>query len=712
MVRPTLTSSLFPAFVSFALLAPMAACKADPSDGTRSPGGSANRMRALVPWPEIDRPVGKIGGGEQDAVVIVAIESYDYVPAVPGAVQNATDWQAYFTSSLGVPVERVRLLTNQHATREAIEGALATAAGQAGAQGRVWFVFVGHGAPSRGGTDGLLLGSDVRQTADSMEARGVKHSDVLARLEQSAAQPVVLLDACFSGRTGGGDALAEGLQPTQVANLSTPKRAVVLAAAASDQYAGALPGRSRPAFSYLALGALRGWGDVDGDGRVTAAEVQAYANQALRSTLQGRAQEADLAGPGETALASSGQEAGPDLAALQRALTEGDTMFNGDGLVLGELPTLRLGDISQRQMADEVDLASIDMEKEKQLEAQYLAMQNAKKKVEQAREASKSDPTGEKQKKAWCDLARLEDPNPYRTEAERACNQASSYVEQRRRLVSAMARDWREKVVPFMGLASRTVQDKRKVMDAFVRAYGVLEEQDPVTLATAALSDLKGGSVPKWAGRDAKDIMGEALDFVSIPGGSFDGRWITSFEMARTETTVAQYQACVSAGVCTPPDSDGSYDNWGKPGRDEHPVNSVDWFQAKAFCEWAGGRLPTEQEWEWAARGRGEGRAFPWGSAAPRCSRAVIFGGGDGCGEDRTWPVGSKPQGASRDGLQDMAGNVWEWTDSWYDDEKETRVPRGGSWHNGGALYFRADHRVGNDPSNRNYGFGFRCART
>lgn len=223
---------------------------------TSSVAGSATRLRALVPWPDLDDAADAVAGGENDAAVIVALESYSFVPAVPGAMTNGLAWQRYFTQTLKVPVDRVRVLTNAEATKEEIETALDRAAKQAAAGGRVWFVFIGHGAPSRTGQDGLLLGSDVQRTTDSLERRSLRHSEVVTRLEQSAAQPVLVLDACFSGQTAGEETLCEGCQPVGLAEFKVPKKAIVLSAAKADQVAGALPGRAHPAFSYLVLGAL------------------------------------------------------------------------------------------------------------------------------------------------------------------------------------------------------------------------------------------------------------------------------------------------------------------------------------------------------------------------------------------------------------------------------------------------------------------------
>ena len=135
---------------------------------------------------------------------------------------------------------------------------------------------------------------------------------------------------------------------------------------------------------------------------------------------------------------------------------------------------------------------------------------------------------------------------------------------------------------------------------------------------------------------------------------------VKSFQLAKTEVTNKQYKACVEAGACTPP---SSYE-----GGDDQPVVNVDWNQAKAFSEWVGGRLPSEAEWEYAARSGGKERKYPWGDEEPSCERAVMNQGGNGCGRNATWPVCSKTAGNTSQGLCDMAGNVWEWTQDWYHD--------------------------------------------
>ena len=191
-------------------------------------------------------------------------------------------------------------------------------------------------------------------------------------------------------------------------------------------------------------------------------------------------------------------------------------------------------------------------------------------------------------------------------------------------------------------------------------------------------------------------------DMGSIPGATFqmisDRRSVTlpSFCVDRTEVTVIAYKACVVAGACTTPGPG----NWGKSGKDNHPINSVSWFQANDYCKWNGKRLPSEEEWEYAARGNAPSQ-YPWGNDPPD-GRACFSGGG-------TCPVGAYPSGDSPFGLKDMSGNVWEWTTS---GSPEHRIFRGGPWY-GDAPSQGVDARITDADSahGTDTGSGFRCAR-
>ena len=194
---------------------------------------------------------------------------------------------------------------------------------------------------------------------------------------------------------------------------------------------------------------------------------------------------------------------------------------------------------------------------------------------------------------------------------------------------------------------------------------------------------------------------------------------------ARSETTVAQYRACVEAGKFESKHhwdkSDHNSCNWGYADRDHHPMNCVMWYGAEQFCEWVGGRLPTEEEWE-AEASNGGSRVYPWGSEESSCSRCVMDDGyikgavpgsdTKGCGRMQTWPVCSKRSGDSVSGLCDMVGNVWEWTISWSKSDKESRVLLGGSWISFVPEALRTSSRFHMIPEALSDHYGFRCVRS
>ncbi|MCX4239413.1 SUMF1/EgtB/PvdO family nonheme iron enzyme [Paraliomyxa miuraensis] len=659
-----------------------------PDNGTPAESVVTVQGRMPLPWPDLSEDAPVLGGGEEDVALIVAIQDYDYAPSIPGAIDNAESWHRFFTHTLKVPATRVALLEDEHATRETIRQSLGDIASMARPGRRAWFVFIGHGAPAQNGTDGLLVGADARRTPESLESRSMRHSEVLEQLEGTAAQPIVVLDACFSGRLGAQDDILEGVQPLRLVALRKPETAVVMTAAGADEYAGALPGGARPAFSYLVLGALRGWGDANDDGKVTVSEAVKYAQGAISPLVHGRRQTPEfVAAQPDQVLVTNAKEDGPDLGEMVRLAARGSRLnLNGDGLTLGELPSFALDEIARSDVLEGSEIGAIDMEKEREAEKVWARLKEATDAIEVAKLSG--DPTGRKQAKAWCDLAELPDPNPHRERAHHACKEAQSFVEQRRHLVEAMRRD-KAIVEQFLELKHRGEDDKLEVLKSFLREYGQLSREPEVI----------------WVRQRKERLFSTGMTKVE---GYHKGRWDQpSFYMDPTEVTVSAYAECVTAGHCSVPRShdDDERCNYGWQGGDRHPINCVSFEAASRYCEWAGKALPTEQQWVWAAQGGVQERTYPWGGAPPDCTHAVIgVGGKPGCGEGRTWAVGSKSDGDSKDGIHDLAGNVREWTQG-----EDQVVTHGGSWEffRLGELRNRASVAIGAEDARADV--GFRC---
>jgi eukaryotic-like serine/threonine-protein kinase len=223
------------------------------------------------------------------------------------------------------------------------------------------------------------------------------------------------------------------------------------------------------------------------------------------------------------------------------------------------------------------------------------------------------------------------------------------------------------------------------------------------------------------------------ITFVCVPSGKFlmgsndtdksavddekpqHSVYVDEFWIMETPVTNAQYQRCVTANACTPPNNK----IWNQFEYANHPVTHVNWQQANEYAVWAGGRLPTEAEWEKAARGI-DGRIFPWANPEPD---ETLLNYNQKC--KGTTDVGSYPTGASIYGTLDMAGNVWEWVADWYNEgyyaispasnplgpaSGDFRVLRGGSWYVD-SYYVRTVYRDRHPPHYLSDDVGFRVVR-
>jgi len=238
---------------------------------------------------------------------------------------------------------------------------------------------------------------------------------------------------------------------------------------------------------------------------------------------------------------------------------------------------------------------------------------------------------------------------------------------------------------------------------------------------------------------------GTLVEWVAVPGGEYwmgdDGLpesspehlvSLPAFEMTRTEITLSQYEACVMYSGCdeVPHEESIGIVPACNSGDGDHPANCVTFDNAMYFCNWVGGTVPSEAQWEYAARDLGASVLYPWGDWPATCDWAVMATSplypGWGCGAGETLPVCFIPGGNTAQGLCDMAGSVWEWTrDSWHDDYTgapddgsvwggdplANRVLRGGGFTNMDPLYLRSAFRYEFNSSLVSAALGFRCVR-
>lgn len=251
---------------------------------------------------------------------------------------------------------------------------------------------------------------------------------------------------------------------------------------------------------------------------------------------------------------------------------------------------------------------------------------------------------------------------------------------------------------------------------------------EPAGVKTAAAAQPTAAPPAKPADSAARANVPERCPegMLPVPGGRFwagspAGRYapeesprfetrVADFCMDKTEVTVAAYQKCVASGDCKPAHTTRRFCNVRRDDRGKHPINCVDWHMAVAYCEAHDARLPSEIEWEYAARGGERDLKYPWGNDPPSESNTCWKHVGGSC------EVGELPAGAF--GLLDISGNVWEWTSSdfgaypWPPVEATTKVYRGGSWSRRFEKWMRPQLRNRYRPSEWGSHLGFRCVKT
>ncbi|MFI5350979.1 MAG: SUMF1/EgtB/PvdO family nonheme iron enzyme, partial [Elusimicrobiota bacterium] len=394
-------------------------------------------------------------------------------------------------------------------------------------------------------------------------------------------------------------------------------------------------------------------------------------------------------------------------------------------------------EISPPPNPPDVDVSSGEEVDFRALDAASLAKFNAV--FEQDENPVTSPP---RKAQSWRQLAR--DVPKY---AETAGGRAAQWEEFGRKLARARDEDWArlERCLVADVFAEK---DKKRWSAEFLRDYWAWPGVPPAMASELAAHVEEGAMRDALAALEPEARAG--IQWLRIPGGNFmmgsdeadfkDAKprhrvTVKSFDMAKTLVTNKQYRECVAAGACSPAHaSDGKCEIWNYAAYDyaygtlpasflddDQPVVCVDWDQAKTFSRWAGGRLPSEAEWEYAARSGGKDWTYPWGNENATCERAMLRG----CGDEAPAPVCSKPAGNTLQGLCDMAGNVWEWLQDSYHDSYVGAPTDGSAWEIGGpardvrgAMFTtkpssaRSSFRYSIMPSFCGYEVGFRIARS
>ena len=633
--------------------------------------------------PDLQEPAPTGQRSPQDFAVVIGVEDYSDVPDVPFAKRDALAFETWAMSTRGIPEARVRRLLDARAYE--IESALDEAGKSVGKGGRVWVYFAGHGAMDPGGTRRLLLGRDAATDPGAFARFAVSVDDVQRRAGAGGGEVLMVLDACYNGggRAGEGS-LTAGKRLAVPTSLLTPTAgSVEWAATGPQEMSGPLPAAQQGLFTYFAVGALRGWadGEVDGtrDGMVTGEEAQRYVRRVL-GTVQGGNQTPQLLAAQDAStlvLARGVKEVGPARDALVALRGGGANTVQVATTTFVTPPAVTGGSTAGGDVS--ADVAAL-----KRLKA-----------LREAREAKLTE------------LARA-----------KAAEGAAAWTE-----LSSVLSDGSAAEIAVVEKYVKTWTDAKVWVDD---AEGRTERAVVVASIDAAKA---------WLAKAGKGAVGS--DWVSptlgtmkwIPAGTFlmgspaseAGRYddegpqhrvtlTKGFWMMEHEVTQGEWQAVMGSNPA-------KFTQCGVT----CPVEQVSWDDAVEFARRVSARdgvtytLPTEAQWEYAARGNGTG----------------VYAGGNEVGAvawytensgSRTHPVCQKARNGF--GLCDMSGNVLEWTADWFGtypssavtDPKgaasgASRVRRGGSWRVA-PRFARVARRFSSAPANRSDYLGFRFSRT
>lgn len=585
--------------------------------------------------PSIDKPLKTGLSAKSDAAVVIGVEDYPFLSAAPYAERDAQAMYDFLVYTRGIPSSRVALLVGGNSRTKIVDAVRAAGAG-AGPGATVWVYFAGHGTASPSTSQRLVLPANTTADEEGFDEAGIPVSELQQLATAGGAAAMVITDACFTGAGRDGGRLLTGGRGYVPPKAKAIGAAVLWDAALENQVAGPIDAVQHGAFTYFAIGAMRGWADgqVSGkrDGVVTSEEAQLYVADALKSVGM-RDQTPSLVGSGATerTLVSGSEykslEKAPELAAL-------DLRGSAVALVPVGVPYVdpsRSG-TPGKSSGGSFGALSIDVDDQVREQECTEAARVAGAAARASRLAAEVKRVQGEAKAVWTKLgpqaetcAKLTDT----TQRSSCAKTVDTFVTQARAMTASVS-GGTETSETECGARSYTFKEESRSVpiteiDAAVAMAAKLRVAPVVAQGTlTTVSASSGGSKAGPAG----------IEWIALPGGSFrmgsetgesDEKPVrtvalSAFYVSKTEVTVAQWGACVTAGGCTVPATDSSYCNWGKSDHQDHPVNCVDWNQSVAFAKWAGGRLLTEAEWEYAARSGGRSQAFPWGGRPRRAS--------------------------------------------------------------------------------------------
>ena len=582
---------------------------------------------------------------------------------------------------------------------------------------RLLFYFAGHGHTLKlayGGDMGYIIPTDAPNPNKDRDgflakAMGMKLIEVYAEKIQ-AKHAMFLFDSCFSGSIF---ALSRAVPENINYKTSKPVRQFITAGAANET----VPDES--IFRHQFIEALEGEGDTDKDGYLTGVELGEFLQAKVVNYSRGSQH------PQYGKIRNPYLDKGDFVFPLKTASLTPQSSANNTSSTLDEERRkleAELARLKQNREQDDKQAKELDALKQRIEEEKRIAEQREAEKLENEREQARlaKERSRQEQQRLAEERRRAEEERK-RKEQEQIAKERSRQEQQR------LAEERNEEIeshyakledVEKMEESAQSSESKVKVWSEFINKYPSSNSKLKIAKKKLEFWE-KMASLPieergkKKAPEGMVHIMGNAYTagadpdqgyseckkfFSSCDREEFNNETahqeiVWSFNIDKYEVTQAEFERVMGSN---PSRFAGGW--FGS--NPNHPVESVTWHEAKAYCEKIGKRLPTEWEWEYAARA-GSRTAYYWGDEYDGA-----YSWSDRNSGGKTHPVGQKKPNAF--GLYDMAGNVWEWTNSDYD--ASSKVLRGGSWYNN-PRHMRSASRYRNDPTGRNNGIGFRCAQ-